>query len=248
MLRRFLQKFVPTYAVLPLALTGLVNLLSYTGAKWIQSVFHLDNTLDMTTKWDALIPFEPLWMLPYLITFLFWFYLYTTVAKEGPEATYRLVAADCCGKLVCLIFFVVMPTTNVRPEVVGDGFIPFVVRFVYWIDAPRNLFPSLHCFIAWLGTRQMLEAKRPRHRVLVSVLCVIGSLIVFASTLFTKQHVLADVASGVALAELCFMVAKYSKLPNVIGRMNERFMTTKLCRFYDTENWSIPQSENHENT
>lgn len=214
-----------------------MNLISYTGAKWIQSAFHIDNALDMTTKWDEMIPFEPLWIFPYLITFLFWFYLYTTVAKESPEAAYRLVAADFCGKAVCLIFFIAMPTTNVRPEVVGTGFVPFVVRFVYWIDAPRNLFPSLHCFIAWLGTRQILEAKKPRHMGLIRVLCVIGSLLVFASTLFTKQHVIADVVSGVTLAELCFLIAKYTKLPNLIRKGNERFMTTKLCRFYDTENW-----------
>lgn len=237
MLRRTLKWFVPTYALFPLAFTGIMNLFAYTGAKWIQSIFHLNNTIDMTTKWDEVIPFVPLWIFPYLITFAFWVYLYITVAKESPEAAYRLVAADFCGKLICMIFFIVMPTTNVRPEVVGTGFTPFVVRFVYWIDAPRNLFPSLHCYIAWLGTRQIFEAKKLRHRVLNGVLCTLGSLIVFASTLYTKQHVIADVLSGVALAEICFLIAKYTKLPNVLAKVNERFMTTKLCKFYDTENW-----------
>ncbi|MBQ3356745.1 MAG: phosphatase PAP2 family protein [Oscillospiraceae bacterium] len=237
MLRRTLQRIVPTYALLPLAFTGLMNLVSYTGAKWIQSIFALDNALDMTAKWDMMIPFEPVWILPYLITFAFWFYLYTTIAKEGPEAAYRLVTADFLGKIVSMIIFIAMPTTNVRPEVAGTGFIPFVIRFVYWIDAPRNLFPSLHCYIAWLGTRQIFEARKLRHRGLNGVLCVIASLIVFASTLFTKQHVIADVISGVALAEICFVIAKYTKLPNVLKACNERFMRTKLCKFYDTENW-----------
>ncbi len=237
MLRRTLKWFVPTYALFPLALTGIMNLIAYTGSKWIQSVFHLNNAIDMTTKWDNAIPFTPIWILPYLITFAFWFYLYITVAKEGRQAVYRLVTADFCGKLVCMIIFIAMPTTNVRPEVVGTGFIPFVVRFVYWIDAPNNLFPSLHCFIAWLGTRQIFEAKKIRHGVLNGVLCAVGSLIVFASTLYTKQHVIADVISGVLLAELCYAIAKYTKLPNVLERVNERFMTTKLCRFYDTADW-----------
>lgn len=237
MLRRFLQKFVPTYALFPLAFTGLMNFLSYTGGKWIQTIFGLNNALDMTTKWDEMIPFEPIWIFPYLVTFVFWFYLYTMVAKESPAAVCRLVTADFLGKVVCMIFFIAMPTTNVRPDVTGTGFVPFVVRFVYWIDAPSNLFPSLHCFIAWLGTRQILEAKRLRFPALNGVLCVIGSLIVFASTLFTKQHVIADVVSGVALAEICYLIAKYTKLPNVLASVNDRFMTTKLCRFYDSENW-----------
>lgn len=238
MLRRTLHKIVPPYTAFPLAFTGIMNLLAYTGSKWIQALFGLESrATDMTTAWDAAIPFDAVWIFPYLITFLFWFYLYTTVAKESPQAVYRLVTADFLGKVVCMIFFIVMPTTNVRPEVAGTGFVPFVVRFVYWIDGPSNLFPSLHCYIAWLGTRQILEAKRPRHSVLNGVLCVIGSLIVFASTLFTKQHVIADVVSGVALAEICFLIAKYTKLPNVPARINERLMTTKLWTFYESENW-----------
>ena len=238
MLRRFLHKFVPPYAGFPLALAGLMNLVSYTVSKWIQTLFGLESrAVDMTTAFDAAIPFEAIWIFPYLVTFVFWFYLYTTVAKESPQAAYRLVTADVLGKLVCMIFFIAMPTTNVRPEVTGTGFLPFVVRFVYWIDAPSNLFPSLHCFIAWLGTRQILEAKRLRFPTLNGVLCVIGSLIVFASTLFTKQHVIADVVSGVVLAEICFLIAKYMKLPNVIARINAKSMTTKLWKFYESENW-----------
>lgn len=237
MLRRTLQKIVPTYALFPLAFTGIMNFFTYTGSKWFRTIFGLESAIDMTIKWDAFFPFTPIWIFVYLGTFVFWIYLYTTVARESPEACYRLVTADFCCKVICLIFFIAMPTTNVRPEVTGTGFLPFVVRFVYWIDAPSNLFPSLHCLIAWLGTRQILEAKKPRFRVLNGVLCVIGSLLVFASTLYTKQHVIVDVFSGVAVAEIGFVIAKYTKLPDVIGRINERFMTTRLCKFYDTENW-----------
>jgi len=60
---------------------------------------------------------------------------------------------------------------------------------------------------------------------------VVGSLLVFASTLFTKQHVIVDVFSGVAVAEIGFVIAKYTKLPSVLGRLNEKFMNTKLCQF-----------------
>ena len=231
MLRRTLRKIIPAYAILPLALTGLMNLTAYSGAKLFQLIFGMDNAIDMTTKWDLLFPFTPVWILVYIGTFVFWTYQYTTVARESPEAAYRLSTADFCAKIICMVFFILMPTTNVRPEVTGTGFIPFVMRFIYWIDTPSNLFPSIHCFVAWLGTRQMFEAKKIRRRVLTSVLCVIGSLLVFASTLFTKQHVIVDVFSGVAVAEIGFVIAKYTKLPSVLGRLNERFMRTSLCRF-----------------
>lgn len=142
---------------------------------------------------------------------------------------YRLAAADFFAKLICFVFFIVLPTTNVRPSVEGGGFIPFVMRFIYWVDTPTNLFPSIHCFVAWLGTRYIYECKSLRHRALISALCTIGTLLVFASTLFTKQHVLPDVISGVAVAEIGWLVARFTKLPRLLERLNEKFMQTRLC-------------------
>ena len=54
---------------------------------------------------------------------------------------------------------------------------------------------------------------------------------VFFSTLFTKQHVVWDVLAGVAVAELGYCISKYTRLPVLLGRLNERFMATKLGHF-----------------
>ena len=231
MFRRTLRRIIPTYAILPLILPGLMNLAAYQGGKLVQLFTGYSTALDMTTAWDRAIPFQPAWVLVYIGTFLFWFYQYTTVARESPKAACRLAAADFVAKLICLVFFIALPTTNTRPEVEGSGFIPFVMRFIYWIDTPTNLFPSIHCFVAWLGTRYIYECKTLRHRALTSILCTIGSLLVFASTLFTRQHVLLDVVSGVAVAEIGWLVARFTKLPNVLERLNEKFMKTRLCAF-----------------
>ena len=230
MFRRTLRKIIPTYAILPLTLTGLMNLLAYQGAKLIQLFTGYADALDMTTAFDRATPFQPAWVLVYIGTFIFWIYQNTTVARESPKLAYRLAAADFVAKLICLVFFVVLPTTNFRPEVEGSGFIPFVMRFIYWIDTPTNLFPSIHCFVAWLGTRYIYECRSLRHRALTGVLCTIGTLLVFASTLFTKQHVLLDVISGIAVAEIGWLVARFTKLPNVLEDLNEKFMKTRLCK------------------
>lgn len=229
MLRHTLRKIIPTYAVLPLILTGLMNLFAYQGAKFVQLFTGNTNALDMTAAWDHAFPFQPAWVLVYIGTFVFWTYQYTTVARESPAMAYRLSAADFVAKLICFVFFIVLPTTNVRPSVEGSGFIPFVMRFIYWVDTPTNLFPSIHCFVAWLGTRYIYECKSLRHRALTSALCTVGTLLVFASTLFTKQHVLLDVISGVAVAEIGWLIARFTRLPRVLERLNEKFMRTRLC-------------------
>ena len=152
------------------------------------------------------------------------------MARESPEKAYQLAAADFVAKLICFFFFAFMPTTNVRPEVEGTGFIPFLMRFIYWFDTPTNLFPSIHCFVAWLGTRYMFECKKLRHKGLTCVLCVIGSILVFLSTLHTKQHVLPDVVSGIIVAEIGWFTARFTKLPKVVERINDKFMKTRLCK------------------
>ncbi len=229
MFRRTLRRVVPTFAIFPLLLTGLTDVVAYMGAKLLQSIFSF-SYIDLTTVYDAAFPFSPAWVLIYIATYAFWIYQYTTVAKESPEAACRLAAADTVAKLLCLIFFVAMPTTNVRPEVEGTGLIPFLMRAIYSLDTPTNLFPSIHCFVAWMGTRYLFRRKNLRYKALTCTLCVIGSLLVFASTLYTKQHVILDVIGGVAVAEVGYLVARFTKLPALIGKLNDRFLKTPLSR------------------
>ena len=43
-------------------------------------------------------------------------------------------------------------------------------------------------------------------------------MLVFLSTIFTKQHVLVDVAGGVILAQVCFMLGQKTKLWHIYER------------------------------
>ncbi len=229
MFRRFLRKLIPEYAILPLAATGIMNLIAFYGAKLVQ-LFASPSMTDMTTALDRATPFAPVWALAYIGTFLFWTYQYITVAHESPKMACRLMASDVLAKLICMIFFIVLPTTNVRPEVTGSGLCPFLMRVIYTLDSPTNLFPSIHCFVAWLGTRYIFDCKHLRRRGLVSALCVVGSILVFLSTLFTKQHVIYDVLGGIAVAEIGYLAARWTKLPVLFERLNDRFLKTRLAK------------------
>ncbi|MDR0890087.1 MAG: hypothetical protein LBM28_05545 [Oscillospiraceae bacterium] len=230
MFRRNLRKIIPSYAVFPLILTGIMNLLSYQAAKLVQLLANGSAGLDMTSAADKLIPFVPAWVWAYVLTYIFWAYQYITVAQESPELCCRLAAADFVAKVVGFFFFVFLPTTNIRPEIAGGGVNAWLMNLIYTVDTPTNLFPSAHCYIAWIGTRYMFECRHLRHRIPISIACVIGSLLVFASTLFTKQHGLYDVIGGVALAEIGWLVARYTKLPRLIEKANTAFQNTRLSK------------------
>lgn len=231
MFRQYLRRLIPTYAILPLCLTGLTNLIAYQGAKVFQLLFGFENAVDISSAFDLATPFMPAWILVYIGTYLFWIYQYTAVARENIQAACKLAVADGAAKLICLFFFIVFPTTNVRPEVEGNGVISFLMRTIYLLDTPSNLFPSIHCFVAYMGTRYLFGCKKLRRKALTCILCCVGTLMVFASTLLTKQHVLIDVFGGIAVSELGWLVARFTKLPQKLEPLAEAFPKTKLGKY-----------------
>jgi membrane-associated phospholipid phosphatase len=69
------------------------------------------------------------------------------------------------------------------------------LAFVYRIDPPGNVFPSLHVAHAFV-LALLLRIDRPRLGMVALVMaCLLG-----ASTLTTKQHFLADVVAGLVMA------------------------------------------------
>jgi membrane-associated phospholipid phosphatase len=69
------------------------------------------------------------------------------------------------------------------------------LAYVYKIDPPGNVFPSLH--VAHTFTLAfLLRLDRPRLGIVALVMCTLLA----ASTLTTKQHFLADVVAGLAMA------------------------------------------------
>ena len=102
------------------------------------------------------------------------------------------------------MIFVVFPTTNTRPELIGHDIWTQAVRALYQWDAPQNLFPSIHCLVSWMCCIGLRGCDRiPKWYKWVSKFIAV---LVFISTLALRQHVLIDVAGGILLAELvCYI-------------------------------------------
>ena len=118
------------------------------------------------------------------------------------------------------MFFVLMPTTNVRPEVSGGDLASQLVVLLYQLDPPQNLFPSIHCLISWL----CFAGVRSDRRIPLwyrGFNCVFA-LAVCASTLFLKQHVIPDVLSGILLAEFTYAVALRTPFYRPLQRLLDR--------------------------
>ena len=199
---RFADRWLPVYAAIPIISCFVWNVIVYylTG-KLMAGAKHYD----LTTAFDRMVPFIPQWVFIYLGCFLFWAVNYILSGREGRESCCRFVAADLLSRTICAVFLILLPTTNVRPDITGNTLADNLMRFVYGIDEPVNLFPSIHCLVSWMSFLGIRKSRKVP--AWYKVFSCVFAILVMASTQFTKQHYIVDVISGVAVAQLCMALS-----------------------------------------
>ena len=90
-------------------------------------------------------------------------------------------------------------------DVTGIDPLTLMLRFVYWADSPDNLFPSIHCLESYVLTRGAFKMERCPAWFKWGSIPV--TLLVFASTLFTRQHVFVDIIAAVAVVEIGYLIS-----------------------------------------
>lgn len=167
----------------------------------------------MTMSFDEAIPFLPWTIVIYLGCFLFWVVNYYICAIQDKDRRNQFFCADAIAKGICLILFLLIPTTNIRPEIVDYDIWGILMKFLYRIDNADNLFPSIHCLVSWLcwiGVKNRKEL--PAWYRYFSLMAAIAVCI---STLTTRQHVIVDVIAGVSLAEISYYISGFPKVREV---------------------------------
>lgn len=202
-IREKLACIVPKYSVVPLIFSVSFNMLVYVGSRLVAGDWRHYN---IEGPLDRMVPLWPPSVVIYLGCYLFWIANYILIARQGKREVCQFFSADFISRVVCLAFYLIFPTTNVRPVVEPAGFWNQALLFLYAVDAPDNLFPSIHCLVSWfcyIGLR-----KRNEVCVWYRAFSYVMAILVCASTLLTKQHVVIDVCGGILLAEICFWLGK----------------------------------------
>lgn len=198
-----ISQIIPKDRMIPLLFAFVFNMAVYAGARMIAGEwrhFQIEGAL------DGLIPLWTPSAAIYIGCYLFWAWNYICIARQAKKDMCRFFAADFLSRIVCFAVYLLFPTTNTRPVIAPDGFWNRVVLLIYQLDAPDNLFPSIHCLVSWfcyIGLRGRKEYPlwyRGASLVMAVLVCI--------STLTTKQHVVVDVFGGVLLAEASYWAAK----------------------------------------
>ena len=130
---------------------------------------------------DQQNPVIPWTIVIYFGCYLVWIVNYLIAASREKEFVWRFFAADVLARLVCMAFYLLLPTTNVRPAIPEQGFWNQMLALLYQMDAADNLFPSIHCLIScfcYISVRSRREIPRWYQRF-----SFWAALAVFVSTL-----------------------------------------------------------------
>ena len=201
--RRGLPARFQIYTLVCFAVFLAASALVYCGTRLVLP--HL--TLHMLTgPLDEKILFSPPWIVVYLLCFPFWIATGLWILSGEKAYAYRCTAAYVLVMLLTGAAYLIWPGTMERPEVTGAGVFNALIRFVYSVDSPTNLCPSMHviftyfCFRGALGSRHIPAWYKVFTGVWLVLVC--------CCVLLVKQHALIDVPAGILTAEVAWQLGR----------------------------------------
>lgn len=150
---------------------------------------------------DDVIPFCEVFVIPYVLWYLYFavpmlFFMFYS-RKDFLRTGMMLIF----GITVSIFIFLIKPNAiNFRPTSFShDNIFVRVVLFIYSIDPPKSVFPSLHCYVAMAITTGILKSEKFKGKLILKTICIIFTILVCMSTVLIKQHSVLDFVGAVIL-------------------------------------------------
>ena len=188
----FTQKhlwIIPAYAVLYLA-----------GFWFIEQQNSVPYILD--SPLDAYIPFCEY----FVVFYISWFFFiaatvyYFSYKNRDVNEFYACMMSIAFGMTLFIIVSLVFPNGHtLRPELHGENIFIIMVQFLYFIDTPTNIMPSMHVYVAVVCGVAFLKNERVKQCKVLWIFILILTIGIVASTIFIKQHTIVDVFAALAL-------------------------------------------------
>ena len=179
---------------------------------------------------DDKIPFCEYFIIPYVL----WYFvvlgsvLYFALGSPGKKEYYQYMGTLGVGMTLFLIISYVYPNgQDLRPVLEGGS--PFIqaVQFLYLIDTPTNIFPSMHVFNAVACCVALLNNKKCRQSRIFTAGNIIITVSIVLSTMFLKQHSVEDVVTALILNMICYQVF-YRIIPENLKKFEKMFTVREI--------------------
>ncbi len=209
-----MARLVPPYGYIPFLLVIGVNCFVFYVTRFLTAKApHYDVSIPL----DSQIPFVPEFIVIYILAIGQWVLVLALAAREGKDFYYRATGAELSSKLFVFFIFLFMPTSMTRGEIQGSDVFDILTQIIYTLDAPNNLFPSIHCLDSWVCLRVVFQMKTvPKWFRAANA---VFSVLVFASVVLVKQHLFLDIWAGIAVAELGFWMVRYLHTERILYKL-----------------------------
>jgi membrane-associated phospholipid phosphatase len=172
-------------------------------------------------KFDDYIPFIKFFIVPYLFWFLYMAIGFVYFALKSKEDFIKLTKFIFLGMSISYATFILFPNMqNMRPVLGEKDVFSNLVGFIYSIDTPENVFPSIHVINAIAVNAVVLNSQVFNDKKRIKILSAIIMVLICASTVFIKQHSIIDVVGGVGLSGILYFFI-YS-VPGITKRKHRK--------------------------
>lgn len=181
---------------------------------------HLERTVQPVHwihSWvDDLIPFQEVFVVPYLFWFVYVGWAIAYFLLKSPEEFYRLCAFLFTGMTLCLTIYTFFPNGHhLRPwSFPRENLFTQLVRFIYSVDSCTNVDPSIHVLNSIGVHIAVWRSELLKEKTWIRNGSLISCILICMSTVFLKQHSVEDViAACVVAVPLYLLVYRYDWTP-----------------------------------
>lgn len=175
---------------------------------------------------DDYIPFCEVFIIPYLLWFAYVAVVVVYLFFKNKQDYYKTCAFLFTGMTVFLIVSTLWPNGHhLRPDILPrDNCFTWLVERLWTVDTPTNLWPSIHVLnsmgahFAVMQSRELASAKWGGRLKIVSGILAISIIL---STVFLKQHSLFDVATGLLMGSILYVLV-YKRELLLAGRPEKK--------------------------
>lgn len=162
------------------------------------------------SKLDDLIPFNELFIIPYILWFFFIAITVVYFFLTSKQDFYKCCAFLFIGMTICLFVYTVWPNGHhLRVDLNSLGrsniFITMLSR-IYSVDTATNVFPSIHVFNSIGAFVAINKSQRLQGIKWLQISTFILTVLICLSTVFLKQHSVLDIFGGLALGIIMYIV------------------------------------------
>lgn len=199
------QKF-PSYAIW-IGGANVVFFIVYGFCNYYASTLPPEKLYKLYFDWELSLPLIPWMIIPYRSIEILFFSTIFFLSKEGLE---RYGKQMMLAMGIAAIIFVVFPGECgfKRPDPASLGVFGSLFKILYSLDKPHNLYPSLHITYCYLGLRGFIDHAK---KLWLKNLFGIWFILICCSVIFTYQHHVLDLVTGLLLGVVIYKFTFNSK-------------------------------------